>query len=155
MAARKRPGPWLAEGLQPPCPMRYAGEMPRLLIRRGEGMGRDHVLSGGECVCGRDPSTTFPLDDTLVSRRHFRVLYENGAYWVEDLGSTNGTLVGGRRMQRMQLTDGDVIRAGNTEVVFVQKDLFQGGPAKPQAAGGAPAPEPSSGPAPLRRRKRR
>lgn len=125
-------------------------------------MGRDHVLSGGECVCGRDPATTFPLEDTLVSRRHFRVLYENGAYWVEDLGSTNGTLVGGRRMQRVQLADGDVIRAGNTEVVFVQKDLLGGQPARPQAAGqpgaegGAPAPSrPAPSAPPLRRRKRR
>ena len=98
--------------------------MPRLVIRNGNGVGRDQVLGGARCTVGRDPGADFTLDDTLVSRRHFRVLQEGGVYWVEDLGSTNGTLINGRRSQRVQLVDGDVIEVGGTQVAFVQKDLL-------------------------------
>jgi hypothetical protein len=101
--------------------------MPRLLIRKGEGAGKDHALSG-TCIVGRHASANFVLGDQLVSRNHFRVVAEAGAWFVEDLGSTNGTIVNGRRQQRAQLTDGDVIVAGTTELQFVQKDLLGGAP---------------------------
>ena len=92
--------------------------MAELTIRSGDGTGRTHPLDEAPCVVGRDAEATFTLEDALVSREHFRVVHEDGAYWVEDLGSFNGTLVNGERMQRLQLSSGDVIRAGNTEVVF-------------------------------------
>ena len=37
--------------------------MPRLLIKRGPGVGRDHALGAGDCVVGRDPGVTFMLED--------------------------------------------------------------------------------------------
>ena len=144
--------------------------MPRLVIRNGNGVGRDHVLGAAPCTVGRDPGADFTLDDTLVSRRHFRVLQEGGAYWVEDLGSTNGTLINGRKSQRVQLVDGDVIQVGETQVAFVQKDLLglTGKPTRakkpiavpPKAATqaapkAAPKKAAPSGPAVVRRRKRR
>ena len=97
--------------------------MPRLLIRKGEGTGKDHAVSG-TCVVGRAPPADFVIDDTLASRRHFRVYEQTGHYFVEDLGSTNGTRVNGRLMKTLQLSDGDVIAAGATELVFVQKDML-------------------------------
>jgi predicted component of type VI protein secretion system len=111
--------------------------MPRLVIRKGDGAGKDHALSG-ECSVGRQVGCTFVLDDLLASRRHFRVYPEAGAWWVEDLGSTNGTIVNGRKIpQRQRLSDGDVVSAGNTELVFVQKDLL-GGSAAPAPAASSP-----------------
>ncbi len=147
--------------------------MPRLVIRKGNGIGRDQVLGAAPCTVGRDPGADFTLDDTLVSRRHFRVLQESGVYWVEDLGSTNGTLINGRRSQRVQLVDGDLILVGGTEVAFVQKDLLglagkptrakqpvvvpaKSVPAKAVPGKAAPTAAPKSpAPAVVRRRKRR
>lgn len=138
--------------------------MPRLVIKQGEGVGRDKVLSGGACIVGRDAATDFPLGDNLSSRQHFKVFQEQGAYWVEDLGSTNGTIVNGRRVARAQLMDGDLIVAGTTHLLFVQKDLLSGGRPpvrKPPVARDAPAAPPAaptrgskSAPAPRRRRRR-
>jgi predicted component of type VI protein secretion system len=124
--------------------------MPRLVIRKGDGIGKDLALSA-ECVVGRHPGSQFVVEDLLVSRRHFRVFSAEGGWWVEDLGSRNGTLVNGQRTAgKRALSDGDVIAAGNTEMVFVQKDLLAGAaPAKPPVAAAAPPPPPpSSAPAP-------
>jgi pSer/pThr/pTyr-binding forkhead associated (FHA) protein len=144
--------------------------MPRLVIRKGEGVGRDHPLAEA-CEVGRNPVCQFVLADLLVSRRHYRVFPEGGAWWVEDLGSRNGTLVNGQRaMEKRRLADGDRIAAGGTEVEFVQKDLL-GAPAAPvpavpavvppavPAAPAKPAPTPEAGkpfaaPVPRRRRER-
>ncbi len=146
--------------------------MPRLVIQKGEAAGQDRIL-GGECVLGRHPTVDFVIDDTLVSRRHCKVLSVSGHWVVEDLGSTNGTLVNGQRTRRAGLRDGDVIQIGSTQLLFVQKDLLdamghgkaQAAPvppsipevAVPPPAVAAPAP-PTSSPkpaAPVPRRRRR
>jgi pSer/pThr/pTyr-binding forkhead associated (FHA) protein len=97
--------------------------MPRLVLRKGEAAAQDYAL-GPECVVGRHPGANFVLHDTLASRRHFRVFSADGAWIVEDLGSTNGIRVNGVAKQRHILSDGDVITAGGTEIVFVQKDML-------------------------------
>jgi pSer/pThr/pTyr-binding forkhead associated (FHA) protein len=134
--------------------------MPRLVIKKGSGVGRDHALGAGPCVVGRDPGATFVLEDTIVSRRHFKVVQEGGAYFVEDLGSTNGTLLNGSRTQRARLSDGDTIQIGHTRIQFVQKDLLggarPGGAARPKpVAEPPPAPTRTRAPAPIPRRRRR
>ncbi|MHC5010096.1 MAG: FHA domain-containing protein [Planctomycetota bacterium] len=135
--------------------------MPRLVLQKGVGAGRDHAL-GGDCVVGRQPGVTFPIDDKLASRHHFRVFQDAGRWVVEDLHSTNGTRVNGVRIERHALADGDVISAGTTELLFVQKDLLGGkGPATPGVVAPpvlkppATAPAKGKGVAPVRRRKRR
>lgn len=97
--------------------------MPRLLIHKGDRAGLDQAL-GGACVVGRHPTADFVLDDPLVSRRHLRLHQVGGRWEVRDLGSTNGTALNGRLIRHAFLSDGDVIRAGDTELVFVQKDLL-------------------------------
>ena len=110
--------------------------MPRLVIQQGDGVGRDHTLGAGACVVGRDPGADFVIEDAAASRRHFQVVSQGGRYRLEDLESTNGTRLNGRRTKGGPLSDGDRIQVGSTEITFVQKDLF------------APA-------APVRRRRRR
>lgn len=95
--------------------------MPRIVIAKGPGVGRDHAI-GTECVVGRAPEVDFVLDDVGASRRHFRVSRDGEGYVLEDLGSRNGTSVNGARVQRQELRDGDAIRVGATEMVFRQKD---------------------------------
>jgi DNA-binding NtrC family response regulator len=58
------------------------------------------------------------LGDTRLSAQHARVTRLGAAWFVEDLGSKNGTLVGGRRITRHQLRDGDAFVAGHTVLVF-------------------------------------
>jgi hypothetical protein len=75
-----------------------------------------------EMTIGRAPGCAVVLpDDTFVSQLHARVFFRGDGYWVEDLGSTNGTLLNGRRvMGSLPLQRGDRLQVGKT-VLEVQK----------------------------------
>lgn len=83
-----------------------------------DGPGTRHELSSGRNVIGRGTEADIRLPDTGVSRKHVDVVLEGGVATVEDLGSTNGTLVNGRRITRQPLSDGDVIRIGHSVLVY-------------------------------------
>jgi hypothetical protein len=82
--------------------------------------GRVVPLSGDRVVVGRSRECDVRVDDGNVSRRHFEIVHESPATWVVvDLGSTNGTEVNGRKVERRTaLDDGDRITVGSTELVF-------------------------------------
>ena len=83
-----------------------------------DGPGTRHELSTGRNVIGRGTEADIRLPDTGVSRKHVDVVLDGGVATVEDLGSTNGTLVNGRRVTRQPLSDGDVIRIGHSVLVY-------------------------------------
>jgi pSer/pThr/pTyr-binding forkhead associated (FHA) protein len=69
-------------------------------------------------VIGRAPEADVILPDTFVSSRHARVTAETGGVVVEDLGSTNGTLVGDREVEgSLFVAPGEKLTIGDT--VFV------------------------------------
>ena len=85
-----------------------------------DGPGTRHELTTGRNVIGRGTEADIRLPDTGVSRKHVDVVLDGGTAYVEDLGSTNGTLVNGRRISRQALADGDVIRIGHSVLVYRQ-----------------------------------
>ena len=98
--------------------MLRARSMPRLVITKGAGIGREVAIET-ECVLGRSSDATFVLVDGGISRRHCRVVAEGSSYAIEDLGSRNGTFLNGVSVvQRSALADGDLIRMGGLELVF-------------------------------------
>ncbi len=69
---------------------------------------------------GRDQTNNISLaDDHYISRHHAWILQMHGSYWIEDLGSTNGTLLNDEILnERRQMAPGDRITLGKTELVF-------------------------------------
>lgn len=62
---------------------------------------------------GRHPDNTFAIDDDFVSGAHAEILFEGGRWWLQDLDSTNGTLVNGQPVRnRVRITGGDMIQFG-------------------------------------------
>jgi diguanylate cyclase (GGDEF)-like protein len=77
------------------------------------------VAEGGDpTVIGRGKEAQVRIDDAGASREHARVLEtEDGTYIVEDMGSTNGTFVDGKRVERASLQSGDRIHIGPNVVI--------------------------------------
>jgi len=76
-------------------------------------------LLPGENFVGREAGCTLTIPSDLVSRRHARIVVTGQGATVADLGSKNGTLVGGRRIElETRLADGDEIRIGPARLVF-------------------------------------
>jgi len=92
------------------------------VILRDERHGRDLVPAGDEARLGRDPDLEFPCDpdDDLVSAVHARVRRAaDGVWWLEDLGSTNGTWLNGRRLAAAErLRTGDRLTLGQRGPAF-------------------------------------
>jgi Protein of unknown function (DUF3662)/FHA domain len=80
--------------------------------------GRQHVITEPRVVLGRSREAGVRISDVNSSRRHAELRQEGAAYWIVDLGSMNGTIVNGKRVDRQRLRDGDRIAIGSTEIVF-------------------------------------
>ncbi|MEO7195749.1 MAG: DUF3662 and FHA domain-containing protein [Pseudonocardiaceae bacterium] len=83
-----------------------------------DGSNRHHQLTEGATVVGRGQEAQFRLPDTGVSRRHLEITWDGQRATLADLGSTNGTTVNGTPVQTWQLADGDVVRVGQSRLVF-------------------------------------
>ncbi|WP_137722856.1 DUF3662 and FHA domain-containing protein [Prescottella subtropica] len=98
----------------------YAPEAGRTFtatLQLEDGSGRFHQLREGNNIVGRGQDAQFRLPDTGVSRRHFDIRWDGQVAMLSDLGSTNGTTVNGAPVQDWQLADGDVVRAGHSEIL--------------------------------------
>ncbi|HEY2250969.1 MAG TPA: PAS domain S-box protein, partial [Planctomycetaceae bacterium] len=88
-------------------------------ILAGEHAGRAVELRDDTIVIGRHPACEIRMSEETVSRRHARIIVADGGYFVEDLGSRNGTYVNGQRVTApWRLCDLDTISIFNTEVEF-------------------------------------
>lgn len=67
---------------------------------------------------GRDPDCTIALGDPLCSRVHAVVVQDQGAWYIRDAGSRNGTLVNDQKIDDAVLADGHRVRVGSTEFEF-------------------------------------
>ncbi|HEX5894013.1 MAG TPA: FHA domain-containing protein [Solirubrobacterales bacterium] len=116
-----------------------------LVIHEGAEAGSEHAVEG-ELILGREHgSADLVIQDPGVSRRHARVVPDNGALVVEDLGSSNGTYVNGERISgAVQIAPGDEIQIGATvlgiEGTAATAVMPAGAPPTQQHPGPAPAP---------------
>lgn len=99
-----------------------------VVLQGSEGDIGTHVLLEKPITLGRDPTVELPLQDDGISRRHCRVTPEEDHYLVEDLRSTNGTLVNGERLRgKRTLKAGDRIYLGGCVVKFTHADALEVG----------------------------
>jgi serine phosphatase RsbU (regulator of sigma subunit)/pSer/pThr/pTyr-binding forkhead associated (FHA) protein len=86
--------------------------MPRLVLLHGA-EAISYELEGEVTVLGRSPECQIQLDSEMVSRRHAQVTREGNAFYLEDLGSGNGTVLNGKRIgERTQLQSNDRLKLG-------------------------------------------
>jgi pSer/pThr/pTyr-binding forkhead associated (FHA) protein len=98
-----------------------------LVILTGDFSGTQHPLSKDETLIGRNPTTDITLLDEGISREHAIILRDDAArtFTIEDLQSTNGTKVNGKRVRSAVLAHGDSIEIGKTRFRFELGDQFE------------------------------
>ena len=90
-----------------------------LTVRQGRAAPVLRHFSQPEIVLGRDPGCDIPLMDDTVSTRHAQLAYHHGQWWLEDLGSTNGTRLNKNFVTMPTvLTSGDEIQCGKTRLIL-------------------------------------
>ena len=87
----------------------------RLIVRRGKSPQSEYALSEQAVIMGREAINDIMLQELEISRRHASITFVDGRHIIEDLDSTNGTFVNGRRISTpITLRDGDLIDLGDT-----------------------------------------
>lgn len=92
--------------------------MARLILTHDGAVIREYRLTNERTTVGRKPHNDIHLEDPTVSGDHAVFLKLQHVY-VEDLGSTNGVLLNGKRISKRQLNHGDVVKIGRHEFKFV------------------------------------
>jgi len=99
-------------------PVGSANEVEWLPMLEVIGDGLTFNLHQARTSVGRDSSADIQVNDASLSRKHFEIVWDGKAAGIRDLGSTNGTFVGGVRIEQQALASDAVIRAGHKSFVF-------------------------------------
>jgi general secretion pathway protein A len=114
----------IAAKLRPEVPTVNGDRATRLLSKLvlscdGKAIGELHLVPGRK-VIGRTPDNDLQIDSKFISRHHCQfVTGGDGSTVIEDLNSTNGIVIHGKRVRRHTLRDGDVIAMGQHELLYV------------------------------------
>jgi hypothetical protein len=95
-----------------------SGFPAKLTFETGPFAGRMVALPNQTVTFGRAPDNDVVVGDAATSGRHGRIEVRGGAFWISDLGSTNGTLVNGEPVIERQLSHGDLIAIGQNTIRF-------------------------------------
>jgi adenylate cyclase len=99
---------------------------PRLSGRFADGKVGEFPLAEKTSL-GRHPNNTLRLVDREVSKEHCVIMKEGSVFEINDLNSSNGTFVNGRKIKKLRLRDGDEIALGNSRLVFHSGDGMASG----------------------------
>ncbi len=120
--------------------------MAKITVMLGSGKVGDFPMRKTPFLVGREAKDGVLIENVGVSRSHCRFVYENERYYVEDLGSSNGTFLQGQRVTRAEVRDGDQIGVGKYMLLFHDSGMefipesargaAPRGPAPPGQAGG-------------------
>jgi pSer/pThr/pTyr-binding forkhead associated (FHA) protein len=84
--------------------------------------GERYSVNKDRFVIGRGKqSSDLTLKDPNVSRQHAMIEFQNGVYFMVDMGSTNGVEYNGQRIARKQITEGDVFRICDHDILFTYR----------------------------------
>ncbi len=111
----------------------------RLVVRRGPQPNQVYELNKDVITVGRDITNDIVINDPEVSRHHMRFTRGAGGYTLEDLGSTNGTFIGGQRLTGAKpLSSGELIGLGETVTLVYESAASAPGRSPAELAGQMP-----------------
>lgn len=96
--------------------------MAKIILTHEGAVIKEFNLDQERTTVGRKPSNDVILDDPTVSGQH-AVFLNLQNFYIEDLNSTNGTLLNGKKVNKRQLEHGDVVRIGHHEMKFINEKV--------------------------------
>jgi hypothetical protein len=111
--------------------------MAKITVMLGEKRLGEFPMETTPFVCGREAKDGVLIENAGVSRKHCQFIYDDGRYFVEDLGSSNGTHFQGMKVTRAEVRHGDQVNVGKYVLMFEDMGLEM----VPRAVG-----EPAAGP---------
>lgn len=106
-----------------------AATFPKLVVLTGPEEGQEFALTGkGVVFLGRADENDFALEDNSVSRVHVSIAFRDGAYYVKDENSRNGTYLESQKLadkKEVKLTHLDIIRLGVYDLRYLEKDVTE------------------------------
>ncbi len=100
--------------------------MPRLLLKFNDEVLKVIDSSKEFITIGRNLKNDIQIDNLAVSNFHAHITCQLGHYFVEDLGSTNGTFVNDRKIGKWALSDNDAITVGKHSIIFLDEEVAGG-----------------------------
>ena len=95
------------------------GGLPLLRIV-SHGLNKEFLINKPTITFGREKSQNdYYMQEPTVSGKHFKIFYRSSEYFIEDLGSSNGTRINGTRVNSHKLRHNDIIQAGKLQMMFV------------------------------------
>ena len=94
------------------------------MLNRDRRLVGEFPLDEGRLLIGRDADNDIAVASEFISRHHAQINFFGDCYWVQDLNSTNGTFVNGKRVRKQALKDNDEVRVGRHRLLF--KDVTGG-----------------------------
>ena len=92
-----------------------------LEILDGDRAGDTVPLTKERLTIGRKSSNGLPVNDEKISGQHAEIVFEDGSFMLRDLGSTNGTLLDGRKVEEVVLTSFDTFQVGRVRILFKEE----------------------------------
>ena len=116
-----------------------AGEpVGRIILATDGRTSRELPLKVGRVIIGRTVDNDLQVDSRFVSRHHCQIITGADGSVIEDLNSTNGIFVQGRRVRRHNLNDGDVVVIGKHEIMYVDERLARARLTSSEGVAGVP-----------------
>jgi pSer/pThr/pTyr-binding forkhead associated (FHA) protein len=109
----------------PRCERGYQAMKTKLKVMTGKSAGKELPITVDQFLIGRDADCQLRPGSDAIAGKHCRLARREGAFWVADLGSPNGTLVNGKRIAgEVKLNSGDRLQVGPLEFeVFVEYEI--------------------------------
>jgi pSer/pThr/pTyr-binding forkhead associated (FHA) protein len=111
--------------------------MPKLLLKFDAAVIKEILFDKPALSVGRKPDNDIVIDNPAVSGHHCRLSLQGGAYFVEDLESTNGTYLNEKRIKKAGLHHNDMVGVAKHSLVFLEDQPAE--PAKPPVPEAPPA----------------
>ncbi len=108
-------------------PVSNVGKIPKrysaaVVIVGGYAEGMEYPITLEYTVIGRDKTAGIVLKDSLVSRKHAAIIFQDGSFLLRDLESTNGTILDGAMIETVPIRHKDKFRIGDTVLQFILED---------------------------------